>query len=78
MLKTMITSSIVLPKTEPQSQAEQPLEIDTKKNNESRIVTAYRSERSRQEYAEVELSRAKIVTIDEHGNIKRVSLISEH
>jgi hypothetical protein len=70
----MITSSIIFNREEPKS----TVASNEAEKNTPRIVSAYRHERSRQEYTEVELNRAKIVTIDENGNLKRISLIPEH
>ncbi|MGD8110324.1 hypothetical protein ACQEXU_02330 [Vibrio sp. TRT 21S02] len=43
-----------------------------------KLRDAYRTERTIQEVTEVELNRAKIVMIDEDGNIKRVPILAEH
>lgn len=64
----MITSTIIIPKAE-----DKPSKAD-----ETRLTTAYRMERSQQEVVEIELSRAKIVVMDEHGNLKRIPIIPEH
>ncbi|EGA70647.1 hypothetical protein VISI1226_16088 [Vibrio sinaloensis DSM 21326] len=64
----MRTSDIIVPKEEDNA-------IPSRVH---KIVSAYRSERTRQEVTEVELNRTKIVMIDEHGNIKKVPILSEH
>ncbi|MFB9136785.1 hypothetical protein M1D72_03390 [Vibrio sp. AK197] len=43
-----------------------------------RLRHAYQNERKKLELTEVELNRSKIFMIDQDGNIKRVSLLSEH
>ncbi|GAB2650901.1 hypothetical protein [Vibrio panuliri] len=43
-----------------------------------KLVKAYKFERTQQEITEVELNRAKIVMIDEHGNMKRIPILAEH
>ncbi|MCW8335970.1 hypothetical protein [Vibrio paucivorans] len=43
-----------------------------------RLRLAYQSESKQLEVVEVELSRAKVYMIDEHGNMKKVSLLAEH
>ncbi|WP_162064545.1 hypothetical protein [Vibrio taketomensis] len=50
------------------------------KNDSScqKLLKAYKFERSLQEITEVELNRAKIVMIDEHGNMKRIPILAEH
>lgn len=74
----MITSDIVLPKQQQTMTTEEQVPRQPTSKEQPRLVVGYRHERSRQEYAEVELNRTKIVMIDEHGNLKRVSLIPEH
>ncbi|UUM32615.1 hypothetical protein [Vibrio japonicus] len=44
----------------------------------SKIIDAYRKELKRQEITEVELNRTKIVMIDENGNMKKITILSEH
>ncbi|CAH8196513.1 MULTISPECIES: hypothetical protein [Vibrio] len=43
-----------------------------------KLREAYVSEREKLEMTELELSRAKIVMIDENGNVTRISLLLEH
>lgn len=64
----MRTSDIIIPKTEP---SEEP-------QRSSKLVEAYRKERTRQEVTEVELNRSKIMMIDENGNMRKVPILSEH
>ncbi len=64
----MITSTIIMPKAE----------VKAKTEEETRLVVAYKNERSQQELTEVELNRAKIVVMDENGNLKRIPIIPEH
>ncbi|EGU47779.1 hypothetical protein VII00023_20337 [Vibrio ichthyoenteri ATCC 700023] len=64
----MRNSDIILPKVEAISD-----ETRSKK-----LLKAYIFERTLQEITEVELNRAKIVIIDENGNMKRVPLLAEH
>ncbi|MCG9677117.1 hypothetical protein [Vibrio sp. Isolate24] len=64
----MRTSDIIIPKIEPN---------DAPKRS-SKIVEAYRKERTRQEATEVELNRSKIMMIDEDGNMRKVPILSEH
>ncbi len=43
-----------------------------------KLKTAYIEARNQLEITEVELSRSKIMMIDEDGNLKKVSILSEH
>ncbi len=43
-----------------------------------KLKTAYIEARDQLEITEVELSRSKIMMIDEDGNLKKVSILSEH
>ncbi|WP_284193119.1 hypothetical protein [Vibrio zhanjiangensis] len=64
----MRASNIVVPQQEKAELSQQA----------SKIVEAYRKERHCQELTEVELNRRKIIMIDEYGNIKKPSNLSEH
>ncbi|MDC5704815.1 hypothetical protein OPW41_02935 [Vibrio europaeus] len=64
----MRMSQIVIPKCESEKQTPRA----------SKLVNAYKKERTRQEVTEVELNRSKIVMIDENGNIKKVPILAEH
>ncbi|USD34235.1 MULTISPECIES: hypothetical protein [Vibrio] len=64
----MRTSDIIIPKIEPNDAPQRS----------SKIVEAYRKERTRQEATEVELNRSKIMMIDEDGNMRKVPILSEH
>lgn len=64
----MRSSDIILPKPEATSD----------ETRSQKLVKAYIFERTQQEITEVELNRAKIVIIDENGNLKRVPLLAEH
>ncbi|WP_114786349.1 hypothetical protein [Vibrio tetraodonis] len=64
----MRASDIVIPKVERAELSQQS----------SKIVEAYRKECRSQELTEVELNRRKIIMIDEYGNIKKPSILSEH
>ncbi|TFH89682.1 hypothetical protein [Vibrio ouci] len=63
----MRTSQIVIPppKGAPEGRA-------------SKLVSAYKKERTQQEITEVELNRSKIVMIDENGDFKSVPILAEH
>ena len=61
-------SQIVIPKCESEEHTPRA----------SKLVNAYKKERTRQEVTEVELNRSKIVMIDENGNIKKVPILAEH
>ncbi|OLQ84848.1 hypothetical protein BIY21_04800 [Vibrio ponticus] len=64
----MRNSAIVIPKQE-----------KTKVQSKCRkLVKAYKFERSQQEITEVELNRAKIVMVDENGNMRRIPILAEH
>ncbi|MBA5763962.1 hypothetical protein H2O73_16480 [Vibrio sp. 404] len=64
----MRRSDIIIPKLEDSS-----IPSCTRK-----LVKAYKFERTQQEITEVELNRAKIVMIDENGNMKRIPILAEH
>ncbi|MCG9595620.1 hypothetical protein L1D15_02665 [Vibrio sp. Isolate25] len=64
----MRTSDIIIPK----------FESNDAPQRTSKIVEAYRKERTRQEATEVELNRSKIMMIDEDGNMRKVPILSEH
>ncbi|KJY84030.1 hypothetical protein TW81_06355 [Vibrio galatheae] len=64
----MRTSQIVIPLVE-----QEPTALRSTK-----LVNAYRKERTQQEVTEVELNRSNIVMIDENGNIKKVPILAEH
>lgn len=64
----MRMSQIVIPKCE----SEDPTP------RASKLISAYKKERTRQEVTEVELNRSKIVMIDENGNVKKVPILAEH
>ncbi|MFM2586887.1 hypothetical protein [Vibrio sp. TBV020] len=63
----MRTSQIVIPKAKEESEG-----------RASKLVSAYKKERTRQEITEVELNRGKIVMIDENGEFKPVPILAEH
>ncbi|EEX93989.1 hypothetical protein VIOR3934_08741 [Vibrio orientalis CIP 102891 = ATCC 33934] len=44
----------------------------------SKLVSAYKKERTQQEITEVELNRGKIVMIDENGEFKSIPILAEH
>ncbi|KJY87290.1 hypothetical protein TW84_17495 [Vibrio neptunius] len=64
----MRTSDIIIPKP---TLTEAP-------QRSSKLVEAYRKERTCQEISDVELNRSKIVMIDENGIMKKVPILSEH
>ncbi|GAK84021.1 hypothetical protein JCM19238_1584 [Vibrio ponticus] len=64
----MRNSSIIIPKP---GQVQVPA-------RSRKLVKAYKFERTQQEITEVELNRAKIVMIDENGNMKRIPILAEH
>ncbi len=64
----MRNSQILIAKTEDKSEEVRCI----------KLRDAYRQERTIQEVTEIELNRAKIIMIDEDGNIKRVPIIAEH
>ncbi|MGF1908494.1 hypothetical protein L4C38_03515 [Vibrio kasasachensis] len=64
----MRQSEIIIPKSEDPSIS----------SRSRKLVKAYRFERTQQEITEVELNRAKIVMIDENGNMKRIPILAEH
>ncbi|RJX75456.1 hypothetical protein DZ860_01885 [Vibrio sinensis] len=56
-----------------------PLDTPSQVDGRSKkLIAAYKKERTRQEFTEVELNRAKIVMIDENGQMRRISLLVEH
>lgn len=44
----------------------------------AKLGQAYLRERQKQELTDIELQRSKVVVMDEHGRILRMSLTSEH
>ncbi|HAS61415.1 MAG TPA: hypothetical protein DCS35_01890 [Vibrio sp.] len=64
----MRRSDIIIPK----------LEHASIPSRSKKLVKAYKFERTQQEITEVELNRAKIVMIDENGNMKRIPILAEH
>ncbi|KII75928.1 hypothetical protein [Vibrio renipiscarius] len=64
----MRSSDIIVPKAE-----ESSTDVRSQK-----LVKAYLFERTQQEITEVELNRAKIVMLDQNGNMKRIPLLAEH
>lgn len=64
----MRTSEIIMPSET----------VDSLAGRASRIVKAYKHERTRQEVTEIELNRSKIVIIDENGNVRKVPILAEH
>jgi hypothetical protein len=63
----MRTSQIVIPQPK-----------DAPEGRASKLVSAYKKERTQQEITEVELNRSKIVMIDENGDFKSVPILAEH
>jgi len=63
----MRTSQIVIPQPK-----------DAPEGRASKLVSAYKKERTQQEITEVELNRSKIVMIDENGEFKSVPILAEH
>ncbi|NOH82791.1 hypothetical protein F0249_03135 [Vibrio sp. 03-59-1] len=66
---------------------EQPVEQDDYESHDvelegeveqEKLREAYISERTKLEITEIELNRAKIILVDEKGNMKRIPLIPEH
>ncbi|RTZ17400.1 hypothetical protein EJ063_01060 [Vibrio aquaticus] len=55
-----------------------PRSPEVKEHPASKLVNAYKKERTHQEITEVELNRAKIAVVDEHGNVKRITILAEH
>ncbi len=64
----MQTSHIVIP----------PAKQQTDDSRYAKLRKAYQAERKMLEIIEVELNRSKIYMLDKNGNMKRVSIISEH
>lgn len=67
-MQKMRTSEIIMPSATTEQSPQRA----------SRLLKAYKHERTRQEVTEVELNRSKIVMIDENGNMKRVPILAEH
>ncbi|MCL9779869.1 hypothetical protein M9194_00285 [Vibrio sp. S4M6] len=65
----MKTSQIIVAKNE----ADEPKQDET-----SKVATAYLHERNQLEYTEVELSRAKVIVLDEEGNVSRLPIFLDH
>ncbi|KOO15827.1 hypothetical protein AKJ18_06670 [Vibrio xuii] len=63
----MRTSQIVIPQPK-----------DAPEGRASKLVSAYKKERTQQEITEVELNRSNIVMIDENGDFKSVPILAEH
>lgn len=64
--------SEVSPKTEPVAVQQR---TDPKR---AKLGQAYLRERQKQQLTEIELQRSKVIVMDEHGRILRMSLTAEH
>ena len=65
----MRTSEIIVPSAEDE-------QVNLSVNQ--RLRQAYKNEREKLKVVEIELNHVTIVMIDEHGNMKKVSLLSGH
>ncbi|CAH0536718.1 hypothetical protein [Vibrio marisflavi] len=65
----MNASQIVIPKSEASEPKQAP---------NSKVAEAYINERNKLEYTEVELSRAKVVVLDEDGNVSHRPIFLDH
>lgn len=65
----MNASQIVIPKSEV---------VEPKEVANSKVAEAYIHERNKLEYTEVELSRAKVVVLDEDGNVTHRPVFLDH